>query len=171
MGFHWQREISIKQHLLMSGEDINICKVMVPPRMDGYTIRTDEILASVPGKPDGQDYEKIVDDIIRWSGNLEESIYRVCNILSYGNKSGMLICPGKFQFAKDEVEYVGFIIGKDGIKPTDRYVEAIKNFPSPTCISEVRSWFGLINQVSYAFAKSDVMAPFQPLLQKNTTFC
>ena len=139
--------------------------------MDGYTIRTDEILASVPGKPDGQDYEKIVDDIIRWSGNLEESIYRVCNILSYGSKSGILICRGKFQFAKDEVEYVGFIIGKDGIKPTDKYVEAIKNFPSPTCISEVRSWFGLINQVSYAFAKSDVMAPFQPLLQKNTTFC
>ena len=138
---------------------------------DGYTMRTDEILASVPGKPDNQDYEKVVDDIIQWSGNLEESFYRICNILSYGSKSGMLFCPKKFQFAKDEVEYVGFMIGKDGIRPTDKYIEAIKNFPSPTCISEVRSWFGLINQVTYAFAKSDVMAPFRPLLQKNAQFC
>ena len=30
---------------------------------DGYTLRTDEILATVPGKPDCTDYDKIVDDI------------------------------------------------------------------------------------------------------------
>ena len=74
---------------------------------------TDEILASVLGKPDDQDYEKIVDDIIQWSGNLEKSFCRVCNMLSYGSKSGMLFCPKKFQFAKDEVEYVGFMIAAE----------------------------------------------------------
>ena len=37
---------------------------------DGYTIRTDDILAKCPGKPDTQDYDKIVDDIILWSENL-----------------------------------------------------------------------------------------------------
>merc|ERR1711954_183009 len=47
---------------------------------DGYTIGTDEVLASVPGRPEVVDYEKIVDDVIVWSPNLESAFFRVCNI-------------------------------------------------------------------------------------------
>ena len=42
----------------------------------------------------------------------------------------------------------------EGIRPTDKYIESIRNFPTPTNISEVRSWFGLINQVAYSFVKT-----------------
>ena len=37
---------------------------------DGYTMRTDAILAGVLGKPDKADSEKTVDDVIQWSGNI-----------------------------------------------------------------------------------------------------
>ena len=50
---------------------------------DGYTMRTDEILANVPGKPEVNDYEKIVDDVIQWSGDLETAFFRVCGMLSH----------------------------------------------------------------------------------------
>ena len=36
--------------------------------------------------------------------------------------------------------------------------------------SNIRSWFGLVEQVSYAFAKSEVMSPFRELLRKNKKF-
>ena len=39
---------------------------------DGYTIRTDQVLASVPGRPEMVDYEKTVDDVILWSPNIEQ---------------------------------------------------------------------------------------------------
>ena len=50
---------------------------------DGYTIRTDEILAKVPGGPDNPDYEKIIDDVIQWSENMETAFHRVCAILAH----------------------------------------------------------------------------------------
>ena len=52
------------------------------------------------------------------------------------------------QFAKESVEFAGFQITMEGIKPTDKDVQSIRNFPTTTNISEVPSWFGLINQVA-----------------------
>ena len=37
-------------------------------------------------------------------------------------------------------------------------------------MTDIRSWFGLINQVSYAFA-ADFMEPFRKLLKSDQTFC
>ena len=70
------------------------------------------------------------------------------------HKKGMVFSPDKFQFAKETVEFVGFMITMKGIKPMDRYLETIRNFPTPTNITDICSWYGLINQVAYAFSKT-----------------
>ena len=44
------------------------------------------------------------------------------------------------------------------------------NFPRPTNISDVRSFFGLVNQVSHYARLTDLMAPFKPLLSPKTRF-
>ena len=67
----------------------------------------------------------------------------------------MVFSLEKFQFANRTVEFAGFQITMKGIQPTDKYITAIKNFPTPTNISTVRSWFGLINQVAYSFMKTE----------------
>ena len=90
---------------------------------DGYTIRTDEILSKVPGRPETPDYEKIVDDIIQWSGDMEEAFHRVCGILSHCSKAGMVFSPAKFVFAAKGVEYAGFWVGWDSIQPTPKYIQ------------------------------------------------
>ena len=82
---------------------------------DGYTMRTDEVLAMVPGRPEKQDYDKIVDDIIQWSGDLEAAFHRVCAILSHCGKAGMVFSTEKFVFAAEEVEYTGFLVGMESI--------------------------------------------------------
>jgi hypothetical protein len=130
---------------------------------DSYTKHTDAILDDCPEKPSENDYEKIVDDIIQLSEMMEQSFFRICSMLSYCNKNGMVFSPDKFMFAKETLEFAGFEITMEGIKPTDKYIEAIRNFPAPTNISEVRSWFGLINQVAYSFVKTEHMAPFRHL--------
>ena len=137
---------------------------------DGYTIRTDEILAKVPNKPDKPDYEKIIDDVIQWSGNMEEAFHRVCGILSHCSKAGMVFSPAKFVFAAKEVEYAGFWVGWDSIQPTPKYIQNIMDFPTPKNISDVRSFFGLVNQVAYAFSKGVIMAPFRELLKPSNKF-
>ena len=60
----------------------------------------------------------------------------MCNVLSHAGKHGMVFCPKKFNFAKEEVEFAGLMIGLDGIRPTDQYKQAILDFPVPRCISD-----------------------------------
>lgn len=48
--------------------------------------------------------------------------------------------------------------------------KAIAEFPVPTSTTDVRSWFGLVNQVAYTFSRADTMAPFRDLLKPATKF-
>ena len=111
---------------------------------DSYTKHTDTILDACPGKPAKNYCEKIINDIIQWSENMEDAFFRICSILSHCNQNGMVFSPEKFQFASRSVKFAEFQIIMKGIQPTDKYINAIKNFPTPTNISTVRSWFGLM---------------------------
>jgi hypothetical protein len=44
------------------------------------------------------------------------------------------------------------------------------SFPTPRTLTDVRSWFGAINQISYAFASVPVMQPFRHLLSSKVPF-
>ena len=44
------------------------------------------------------------------------------------------------------------------------------DFPTPKNITDIRSWFGLINQVAYTFAVADHMRPFRDLLKPDQPF-
>ena len=48
----------------------------------------------------------------------------------------------------------------DGYRLTKNMLSAIANFPIAKDLTGVRSWFGLVEHVSYAFAKSKIMEPF-----------
>ena len=137
---------------------------------DSYSKHTDMIMETCPNSPKVSDHEKIIDDTILWSDDIEQAFFRTCSLLSHCNENGMVFSPDKFQFAKKSVEFAGFQITMDGIKPTEKYISAIKNFPTPKNISDIRSWYGLINQVAYSFIKTEYMAPFRDLLSPNTEF-
>lgn len=49
-------------------------------------------------------------------------------------------------------------------------MRAILVFPRPKDLTDVRSWFGLVNQVSYAFSMAERMLPFRDLLKPGTHF-
>jgi len=50
------------------------------------------------------------------------------------------------------------------IEPLPKYLDTIKDFPSPTSTTDIRSWFGLVNQVSNYAQLRDLMGPFKPFL-------
>ena len=79
-------------------------------------------------KPEMSDYEKIIDDTIVWSDNIEKAFFRICGVLSHCNENGMVFSPDKLEFAS---KFAGFQITMDRIKPTDKYIEAIQSFPTP----------------------------------------
>ena len=69
------------------------------------------------------------------------------------------------------VEFAGFEITSTTVHPCMKYLRVILDFPTPRNITDVRSWFGLVNQVSYAFSMAEKMLPFRQLLKPETPFC
>ena len=110
---------------------------------DAYTARYDEITK------DFNQMEKCVDDTLLWDRTLEENFKRTCEYLTHCNARGITFNEDKFKFGRKEVEYLGFIITEDSVKPSTEFIEGIRDFPEPKDLSGVRSWFGLVNQVNY----------------------
>ena len=131
---------------------------------DGYTRRYDEIISSIPNKT------KCVDDALLWSDTIEESFFQAANWLDICGRHGITLNPDKFKFAQDDVEFAGFEITNDTVRPCKKYIRAISDFPTPQNLTDVRSWFGLVNQVSYAFSMTDAMLPFRELLKPSNKF-
>ena len=56
------------------------------------------------------------------------------------------------------------------MEPGKDLLKAILEFPRPKDISGIRSWFGLVEQVAWAFSKTDIMSPFRHLLSPQSEF-
>ena len=98
------------------------------------------------------------------------AFWKACKLLEHCSNNGITFNPEKFVFARDKVEYVGFEITMDLMKPASSMLQAIKEFQAPTNIMQMRSFFGLVNQVSFAFSMKDTMAPFKELLRPSAAF-
>ena len=114
---------------------------------DGYTRRYDEIISSIPNKT------KCMDDALLWSDTIEESFFQASNWLDVCGRHGITLHPEKFRLARDKVEFASFKITNDCVRPCKKYIRAISDFPTPQSLTDVRSWFGLVNQVSYALTR------------------
>ena len=64
------------------------------------------------------------------------------------------------------VNFAGFRIFDETIEPLPKYMDAIRDFPTPTSTTDIifRSWFGLVNHVANNAQLRDIMAPFKPFL-------
>ena len=119
---------------------------------------------------DVPDKTKIIGDTLLWSSDIEQSFFQTADWLDLCGRNGVIGNPAKFVFAKDDTDFASFQVGITPVAPCESFMEAIRNFPTPKNTTDIRSLFGLINQVSYAFASAEKMLPFQDFLKPNTKF-
>ena len=131
---------------------------------DGYNRRFDAILSSFQRK------ERCVDDTIYYDDELCDHWWRTIDFLSMVGSAGIVLNHEKFQFCQRQVDFAGFRIGEESIEPLPKYIDAIRSFPTPQNITDIRSWFGLVNQVSSYAQLRDIMAPFRPFLSPRNKF-
>ena len=131
---------------------------------DAYTRRYDELIKDVPRKV------KCVDDVLLWDETIESAFFHTWDYLTLCANKGIVINKDKFKFCRDDVEFAGLQLSNNGISPAPALLSAIADFPVPKNITDARSWFGLVNQVSWAHATSSDMAPFRDLIKPKTKF-
>ena len=63
--------------------------------------------------------------------------WHVMNYIHHCTVNGVIFNLDKFVFCRREVEFAGFVIAEDSIKPSPRIIDAISKFPAPTNITGV----------------------------------
>ena len=84
-----------------------------------------------------------------WSNDVETNFTDVCKLLEVCHIAGLIFNSDKFQFAPDVVDFAGLEVTNTGVRPSRKFLDANRAFQRPTNISEVRSFYGMINQVNY----------------------
>ena len=114
-----------------------------------------------------------LDDILIFSRTLQEHIEKVERVLGRLKLVNMKLKlkRSKCDFFKEEVTFLGHTISKDGVRPDERKIEVVKNYPEPTDKHELKSWLGLINFFrKYVKGFSQIAHPLHELLRKDAKF-
>ena len=78
-----------------------------------------------------------LDDILVYSKTLEDYQRHVSQVLNCLEARDLRLKPEKCEFHKEEVDFLGFIVGRNGIRIDPQKLEAISKWPIPITIKEV----------------------------------
>ena len=131
---------------------------------DAYNRRFEAVIGGFERK------ERCIDDTIFYDESLESHWWRAIDFFILVGKSGIVLNPKKFQFSLKTVDFAGFRISEDRVEPLPKYLDAIRMFPTPQSSTDIKSWFGLINQLSTYAQLRDTMTPFRPFLSPKVQF-
>uniref|UniRef100_W5MUW6 Gypsy retrotransposon integrase-like protein 1 n=1 Tax=Lepisosteus oculatus TaxID=7918 RepID=W5MUW6_LEPOC len=110
-------------------------------------------------------------DSLMQSQTWEEHMAEIRHVLTQLSHAGAKLFLAKGQWCRTQVEYVGLLVGAQGIQPQSSRVQAIQNMKSPTNLSELRSFLGICNY-SRQFTEdyAEIARPLHRLLQKDMPF-
>ena len=83
------------------------------------------------------------DDILIYSRNLEEHLNHVREVMETLRANKLFINLKKFSFMMDQLTFLEFIVSSDGIQVDEEKVRAIREWPTPEIVGEVRSFHRL----------------------------
>jgi hypothetical protein len=86
-----------------------------------------------------------LDDIVVYSNMLEEHMEHVWNILECFAQADLYIKWEKCEFYKLETTFMGFIVGREGVRMDSGKVAAITSWPTPRTKRELESFLSFTN--------------------------
>jgi len=110
-----------------------------------------------------------MDDIlIATDGKLNRHEQIVAKVLKKLMDNDLYLKPEKCSFHKQEVDYLGVIVGKGEVKMDPVKVKGIKDWPKPTKLKELRSFLGFGNYYKdFIPAYSHMTRPLHDLTRKD----
>jgi transposase InsO family protein len=113
-----------------------------------------------------------LDDILIYTdGNLEQHVKDVQQVLTKLQERRLKANPKKCEFHVKETEFLGFIIGVDGIRIDPAKITSIKEWPTPKNLKEVQSFLGLANyNRKFISGYSQTALPLVELTKQDTPF-
>ena len=116
-----------------------------------------------------------MDDVATFTRTFDDHIVQLDALFARLRKSGIQLRADKCVFGADRLEFLGFELSSDRIKPQNRLTDAVRNFARPSNRKEVRRFLGLagfyrsfINDFSFNKLKNALItAPVLAFPQPN----
>lgn len=86
-----------------------------------------------------------IDDILVASSNEEEHQRHLQLLFARLHEYGVRINPAKCIFGAPQVHFLGYLVSEKGTKPPPERIIAIKEFPRPTNVKQLRQFLGTFN--------------------------
>ena len=112
-----------------------------------------------------------LDDVLIVGHNFEEHLNNLKEVLNAIQNAGLKLKPSKCHFGQRSVKFLGFQIADTGLAPDPEKVKAIKEYPVPKDLTELRRFIGMISYYRHFISGfSDIAHPLHRLLQKDAKF-
>lgn len=112
-----------------------------------------------------------LDDILVPSVNLDEGFDRLEDILKLLRENCLTLKLSKCRFFDSSITYLGYEISANGIRPNEHKILAVKEFPVPRNIHEVRQFLGLAGYFrKFIKGFGEIARPLTNLLKKGVSF-
>ncbi|UYV75865.1 hypothetical protein LAZ67_13001600 [Cordylochernes scorpioides] len=101
-----------------------------------------------------------LDDDIIYSPDFPTHLKRLEAVFRCFRESNLRLNDKKCRFAFEELEILGYITSKHGIKPAEHNIKAVRNFPRPKKVKEVQSFLGMERQEeAFQTLKTALLSP------------
>jgi hypothetical protein len=120
----------------------------------------------------GDSFLKIfVDDLNVHSEEWQDHLQHLGAVLSRLREVNLKLNPSKCCFAAGSVVFLGHVVSKEGTRPNPSKVDAVRGFPAPTTVTNVRSFLGLTGYYrKYIKGYSKLVGPLFELTKKDVVF-
>ena len=110
-----------------------------------------------------------LDDIlIIGNGTFEEHLKQIETVLRRLLEAGMQVNPLKSFWFQKEVEYLGYVITREGNKPQAKKVEKMMAMTAPKNKTELRGFVGMINYYRDLWPdRAHILAPLTNMCEKK----
>jgi transposase InsO family protein len=112
-----------------------------------------------------------LDDILIYSTDEKEHEQHVRTVLRLLQANDLMVDPDKCKWHQEEVEFLGCMVGKNGVRMSEDKIQVVKTWPTPTTVKEIQSFLGFVNfnrQFIENFSKKAI--PLTELTRKEVPF-